>query len=231
MRPRIKRYEADNIPPWQTIYCSLILIMLVLFVMLVSYSVSDARKVSGLKSAFDGKGDGQSGKGRAKGTAEDSKNEAAQGRGWIADAERSLTKKGAIYGLQGDVILEKTRKGLKCKIKSDVLFGPGEDAVKSISYPYLDEMMMIAKEHKLSLRIEGHTDDVPIHNDAFLSNWELSTARSIQVLKYYLEKDVIPAERLSAAGFSQYRPLGPNDTPQGRAQNRRIEVILEPGDT
>src|SRR3972149_11205789 len=165
MRPRVKRYEEASIPAWQTIYCSLILIMLVLFIMLVSYSVSDARKVSGLKSTFGGYGDGQSGKGRAKGTAADLKNEAAHERGWIADAERSLTKKGAIYGLQEDVVLEKTSKGLKCKIKSDVLFKPGEAAIKSISYPYLDEMMMIAKEHNLSLRIEGHTDDIPIHND------------------------------------------------------------------
>ena len=142
-----------------------------------------------------------------------------------------MNNKGAIYGLRGDVVLEKTSKGLKCKIKSDVLFEPGQAAIKSISYPYLDEMMLIAKEHDLSLRIEGHTDDTPIHNDTFLSNWELSTARSVKVLKYYLEKEVIPAERLSAAGYSQYRPLAPNDTPQGRAQNRRIEVILEPGNT
>src|SRR3990172_4848598 len=174
MRARFKRHEEDNLPTWQTIYCSLILIMLVLFVMLVSYSVSDARKVSGLMGTFSGYRDNLRTKGSANEAAGDFRRGGEHASGWIAEAVRSLNNKGAIYGLRGDVVLEKTSKGLKCKIKSDVLFEPGQAAIKSISYPYLDEMMMIAKEHNLSLRIEGHTDDIPIHNDTFLSNWELS---------------------------------------------------------
>lgn len=231
MRARAKRYEEDSIPAWQTIYCSLILIMLVLFVMLVSYSVPDARKVSGLMDTFSVYHDGQGAKGSTNGAAGHVPRGGKNDLGWITEAIRTLSANESLNELRGDVVFEKTGKGLKSKIKSDVLFGPGEATIKSISYPYLDEMIRIAKKHDLFMRIEGHTDDTPIHNDTFLSNWELSTARSVSVLKYCLKKGEIPAERLRAAGFSQYRPLAPNDTPQGRAQNRRIEVIIEAGNS
>ena len=76
------------------------------------------------------------------------------------------------------------------------------------------------------IRVEGHTDDVPIHNAAFASNWELSTARATEVVQFLVMKCGLAANRLSAAGFGEFRPLTPNDSDAARAKNRRVELIV-----
>lgn len=75
------------------------------------------------------------------------------------------------------------------------------------------------------IRVEGHTDDVPIHNERFPSNWELSAGRAIAVVRFLQAQGIEPA-RLGAAGYAEFQPIAPNDTPEGRAQNRRIEISL-----
>jgi len=76
-------------------------------------------------------------------------------------------------------------------------------------------------------QVEGHTDNVPISNDRFASNWELSTARAVSVVNLLIEQGVAP-ENLSAAGFGEFSPHSPNDTDENRAQNRRIKIVLLP---
>jgi chemotaxis protein MotB len=75
------------------------------------------------------------------------------------------------------------------------------------------------------VRVEGHTDNVPIHNDRFPSNWELSSGRAIAVVRFLQAQGIAP-ERLGAAGYAEFQPIAPNDTPEGKAQNRRIEISL-----
>jgi len=76
------------------------------------------------------------------------------------------------------------------------------------------------------LRIEGHTDNVPIHTAQFATNWELSTARATAIARLLLDRGPIDPANLSAAGYAQYHPVASNDTPEGRAQNRRVDIIL-----
>jgi chemotaxis protein MotB len=76
------------------------------------------------------------------------------------------------------------------------------------------------------VRIEGHTDDLPIRTVHFPSNWELSTARAVNVLRYFIETVGISSERLSAVGFSEFQPMVPNDSAGHRARNRRVEIIF-----
>ena len=78
------------------------------------------------------------------------------------------------------------------------------------------------------LRIEGHTDNVPIHNAEFDSNWELSSARATRIARIFLEMNAIPADRLSAAGYAEFHPVAGNDTPEGRAENRRVDLVVLP---
>jgi chemotaxis protein MotB len=78
------------------------------------------------------------------------------------------------------------------------------------------------------VRIEGHTDNIPIHNAQFASNWELSTARASRIARFFLETNAIPPQRLSAAGYAEYHPVAPNNTPEGRAENRRVDLIVLP---
>ncbi len=77
-----------------------------------------------------------------------------------------------------------------------------------------------------SLRIEGHTDNSPIRTSRYPSNWELSTSRAVNVVRYLLDKRVIAADRLLAAGFGEYKPIFPNDTLENRARNRRVELLF-----
>jgi len=76
------------------------------------------------------------------------------------------------------------------------------------------------------IRVEGHTDDVPIRTARFASNWELSTARASAVVAYMIEHDRIDPARLSAAGYGEYHPKVPNSSPQNRARNRRIDLVV-----
>jgi chemotaxis protein MotB len=221
MRLRTNDRDDDAVPAWQTIYCSLILIMLVLFVMLVSYSVGDKRKMTNVKGHFDRYSGNKGELGRENYISSSFRNETIPAAVWIKDAQSAMRQAGINAGLEEAVATERAPGGVKFKMNSDVLFPSGQAIIRGTIYPYFDQMIKIAKEQGLSLNIEGHTDNVPIHNDAFPSNWELSAARATNVLRYCLEKGEIPAGRLSTAGFGSYRPLVPNDTPQGRMQNIR----------
>ncbi len=76
------------------------------------------------------------------------------------------------------------------------------------------------------VRVEGHTDDTPIHTPLFASNWELSTARATAVVKFLIDEGDVPPSRLSAAGYADYRPRVPNDSLESRARNRRVDIVV-----
>jgi chemotaxis protein MotB len=76
------------------------------------------------------------------------------------------------------------------------------------------------------IRVEGHTDDVPIHTPQFNSNWELSTARATTVVQFLIDAGRLDPTRLSAAGYAEYRPRLPNDSPESRARNRRVDIVV-----
>jgi chemotaxis protein MotB len=90
----------------------------------------------------------------------------------------------------------------------------------------LNKIGLIIAETPCNVRIEGHTDNFPIHNVKYPSNWELSTARAVNVLRFFIENANIPAEKLSAVGFGKYHPVVPNDISANRAKNRRVEIIF-----
>ena len=92
--------------------------------------------------------------------------------------------------------------------------------------PALKILYPILKKTVCQIRIEGHTDNVPISNEQFSSNWELSTARAVNVVKYFISEGGIPPERLSAAGYADSKPLSPNVSDHNREINRRVEVVL-----
>jgi chemotaxis protein MotB len=92
-----------------------------------------------------------------------------------------------------------------------------------------DKIVRIAKilmQHNLELRVEGHSDDQPIHNAEFRSNWELSTARAMTVLMLLVDQSGFDPQKVSVAGYGQYRPLADNSTPDGRRMNRRVDLVV-----
>lgn len=202
MKASARKQDDQAVPPWQTIYSSLILIMLMLFVMLVSYSAVDNEKAQDLKRTFNSAGES------------------------YAKAAGSLKKAARESGLEEGITLQQTSRGLMITLKDRLLFATGSSNLNKAFLPYLDKVISIAKKYDFSLLVEGHTDDIPIRNNTFSSNWELSTARAIRVLRYCMEEGRLPLERLRAAGYGPYHPIGPNNSTEARMQNRRIELFL-----
>ena len=88
----------------------------------------------------------------------------------------------------------------------------------------------VLTQHGLDLRVEGHSDDQPIHTAQFRSNWELSTARAMAVLMLLVDESGMDPTKISVAGYGQYRPIADNSTPEGRQMNRRVDlVVVAPG--
>jgi chemotaxis protein MotB len=129
-------------------------------------------------------------------------------------------------GLTDVVAIQKTEAGFKAVIPNPVLFASGNAALNEAIYPILDVIVTTARNHDLAMEVEGHTDNRPIETAAFPSNWELSTMRAVNILRYMQSRGGIPSNRLIAVGFAEYWPVADNDTPEGREKNRRIEIIF-----
>lgn len=121
------------------------------------------------------------------------------------------------------VALHRESEGLVISLREFGFFDSGSAALRPSALPALDRIASILAVRTCRLRIEGHTDNVPIHTAQMASNWELSTSRSTELVRLLIVRYRFSPERLSAAG---YHPIASNDTPQGRAQNRRVDVVI-----
>jgi chemotaxis protein MotB len=133
------------------------------------------------------------------------------------------------HGFANQVKAQIQQQGLVVTVLTDnLLFSSGSDELDTASYPLLDEISTLigldTGQHPVV--VEGYTDDVPISNSQFQSNWWLSTGRANVVLQYLLERGV-PAARLSEQGFGDQHPVASNATPAGQAQNRRVEIVFQ----
>ena len=127
---------------------------------------------------------------------------------------------------QHTVALHREADGLVISLREFGFFDSGSAALKPSALPALDRIASILAIRTCVLRIEGHTDNIPIHTPQMASNWELSTARSTELVRLLIVRYGFPPERLSAAGYAEYHPIASNDTVQGRAQNRRVDVVI-----
>jgi len=132
----------------------------------------------------------------------------------------------AIGGPEGTMDARVVKEGISVTIGEKLLFETGMAEIEENNRPALKALCPILKKNFCPIRIEGHTDDVPISNMRFLSNWELSTTRAINVVKYFISQGGILPERLSTAGYADSKPLFPNVSDHNRELNRRVEVLL-----
>jgi chemotaxis protein MotB len=126
------------------------------------------------------------------------------------------------------VSIEMGRDGLIISLREAGFFASGSAMPKPEALPVLRKVAESLGRMPYDLRIEGHTDNVPIHTAQFDSNWELSTARATSIARLFLYLKAIPPERLSAAGYAEFHPMESNDTPEGRAVNRRVDIVVLP---
>jgi chemotaxis protein MotB len=111
------------------------------------------------------------------------------------------------------------------EINASVLFDPGDARLQPQSVTALRSLAAVLKDDRHQIQVEGHTDNAPIATAQFPSNWELSATRASSVVRLFVEAGV-PQQRLSAVGFADNEPVAPNDSPQGRARNRRVAVTI-----
>ncbi len=117
-------------------------------------------------------------------------------------------------------------RGLVISLPQAILFSSGEDRVASDALPIVSRIADVLRDIPNEVSLIGHADAVPIHNRYFKSNWDLSAARGLRLLELLSRKYGIAEARLSVASYGPYRPNGPNDTPEGRAHNRRVEIVI-----
>ena len=126
------------------------------------------------------------------------------------------------------ISLEMGPDGLVISLREAGFFDSGSAVPKPEALPTLRQIAARLGATPYDLRIEGHTDNVPIHNAEFDSNWELSSARATRIARLFLDMKAIPPERLSAAGYAEFHPVASNATPEGRALNRRVDLVVLP---
>ncbi|MHB0974066.1 MAG: flagellar motor protein MotD [Thiobacillus sp.] len=129
---------------------------------------------------------------------------------------------------EGKVRVTQSRRGVSIEINANVLFAPGRADLEPRSLAVLRAVAEKLKNEPFNLEITGHTDDVPISNSAFASNWELSAVRATSVVRLLADSGIAPA-RLSAIGREASQPIASNDTAEGRARNRRVELMILSG--
>lgn len=228
-RKKQENKEAENrgSPAWMTTYGDMMTLLLVFFVMLFAFSSIEITKFTKAIGSLKG----------ALGVLKSEKMVIKIGEvpPLRAIAEATYLKKSTVElkryvvleGLSEVVQLEESPKGLTITISNPVLFDLGKANLKPEVRPLLDRIGEMIKRSRTTIRVEGHTDNLPISTPQFPSNWELSTTRAVNVLRYFVENcDVDPA-RLSAVGYGEYHPRAPNDTEAHRARNRRATIRLE----
>ncbi|MCK9296975.1 MAG: OmpA family protein [Desulfobulbaceae bacterium] len=132
----------------------------------------------------------------------------------------------AAKGNQDKIKLTVTKRGLVISLKEAGFFDSGSAEMQPASLPLLEEIAKSIQGYANDVRIEGHTDNVPVNSKTIRSNWELSTARSTSIVRYLIDDLHFPPARLSAVGYGEYRPIADNSTESGRAQNRRVDIVL-----
>jgi len=125
----------------------------------------------------------------------------------------------------GQVRLTQLPRGIAVEISASVLFAPGQAALQPDSIAALTAVAEVLNTTPDPVQVEGHTDNVPIASPQFPSNWELASARAASVVRLFVATGVSPS-RLSATGYAENRPVETNDTPEGRARNRRVTLMI-----
>jgi chemotaxis protein MotB len=140
------------------------------------------------------------------------------------DLEKMLSNQIA----QHTVSIQMGRDGLVISLREAGFFGSGSAKPLPGTLPVLHEIVERLGKTPYDLRIEGHTDNVPIHNEEFDSNWELSSARANRIARIFLNTHMIEPERLATAGYAEYHPVAANDSIAGRGENRRVDLVVMP---
>ncbi|MBX3210399.1 MAG: OmpA family protein [Labilithrix sp.] len=233
MARKKKHPEHVNHERWLVSYADFITLLFAFFVVMFAVSQVDSKKVGRFTESF------------SKAVGIDMFPEAGHGllagasQGTLADPEPAMSSplppelvnlKSALRTPEAkdeltDVQVLSRRNELVLRLSEGFLFGSGTDALEERALRVVARLAAELRDRPLYVRVEGHTDDRPIHTARFRSNWDLSTARATAVVARLAAEGISP-ERLSAAGYGEFHPLASNATDEGRKQNRRVDLVV-----
>jgi len=221
-RPREE--ERENVERWMVSYADFVTLLFCFFTAMYAISNVDTNKlgkfVDSMRSAFNVEGK----RGNAISVIEGVQIFIP------ADVEVESNVREILGTLvtdsKGAIDVKRDARGVVITIADKYFFESGSADLKENSRKALDKIASTLIKHPNMIRVEGHTDNIPIRNDNFPSNWELSASRAINVVKYFIDTHNIKPDRISAIGYAENRPAASNDAPDGRAKNRRVDIVL-----
>ena len=227
---RSKGGESDSSGGWEVIYTGFILIMLCFFIMLCSFSKTDKEKAQKFVKSFVNSVDTfKGGFGFQSGEqASDVMSETVGLEERLGPIIKQFVEIRDDFGLQKEMEFAISSEGLVLQVSDGALFDRGVAEVSQKAFPFLDTIAHVISKSTHHVRIEGHSDNLPVHTAQSPSNWDLSAMRAVNVLRYLVNKGKCSPKRLSAAGFGEFQPIFPNDTAEHRAKNRRVEFVFIP---
>lgn len=227
--------ERRGSPAWITTYADMVTLLLTFFVLLYSFSTVDVQKFRAIMAAFQGALGVLDG-GRTVSTVSSVSDGSLDIDSAFGMSQTEFQQMQALYEkmqtlvgagqLPGSVELLMEERGLVVRFADRAFFDSGKADIRTDAMPVLEHIAEVLRPLPNHVRVEGHTDTVPINTERFPSNWELSTARATSVIRFLIEEKKMSPQRLSAAGYGEYRPVDANDTVEGRARNRRVDLVI-----
>jgi len=217
---RRRRIEDNDSPDrWVVSYADFITLLFALFTTLYAISVVDTQKLDRFVNSLNS----------ALGTETSSQSSAVIPElvkpSRISERIESELK-GVVGSFSRDLNVRRDERGVIVSLGEGSLFAPGSVEIKESSLKVLAELSLILKGISNKVLIEGHTDNLPVRSSRYRSNWEISTLRAVSVLRLFIEKFGLPPERFIVAGYGEYKPLRENTTHEGRAKNRRVDIVI-----
>jgi chemotaxis protein MotB len=227
MSKKKQHHEEHVDEAWLLPYSDMLTLLLALFIVMFAMGQTDKQKLQSMSQQFNiifagGKGvmknDGQSSISMPSNTEiEDAK---------MSEIKKTLEDEISQEGYSDKVKVDVNSDGLEISIQDVVLFNTGEADVKDNLSPLLLQISNMIKGLDNEIKVVGYTDNVPIKNDKFQSNWELSSMRAINVMNFMVDLGKIQADKVSIQAYGEYKPKFDNTTEQGRAKNRRVEIVV-----
>lgn len=208
---------------WLTTFNDLITLLMVFFVLLFAMGNMDVNRFQRFQNALQSAvGVLNAGKQAPVGILSEKSSDASSHLS-ADQASDELNQLDHTSGLEA----EYTKRGIQLILNDELLFTSGSARLTRRGVALLNKVARIIGPLNRRVRVEGHTDNVPISTERYPSNWELSTARAVEVVKYLSRNGDVPARNLSAAGYGASRPRAENDSKSGRSKNRRVAIILQ----
>ncbi len=220
------KYEVDYGGSWLITYSDMITIILCFFIVFFTYTAEEASILETIKESLTSQVDGLNQENEKLKEEKESLYSLLMEENDTPDSSSSFLDFLKENNLMESVNIIQGNKGMVIRFKEGVLFNSGEASISEGGFTVLHEIVEKIKSIPNLIIIEGFTDNIPIKTNEFPSNWELSVARAMGVARFMIDDMNIEEERISVSGFGEQRPIDSNDTAEGRANNRRIEITI-----